>query len=785
MGQTVVNSKHVNIIAAEINARNNQIQAAIELLDSGDTVPFIARYRKEVTGGLDDTQLRLLEERLGYLRDMDDRRETIIKAIEEQGKMTDALMQAIMDAETKTRLEDLYLPYKKKRQTKAQMARLAGLEPLLQQIIASPTADVEALAVKFVQSEGDDEKLHVKDVAAALDGARQIALEDLSEDADLVQELRDWLWGQGVVIAKTMPGQETEQKAERFKDYFDFSEAVNKIPSHRMLALLRGRNEGVLSINIDHVEVLNEHMIIHPAMGKLVAHTGWDVEHSEWLNRTLELAWKAKLQLKLNLQLLSHLREQSDEAAIQIFNRNLKDLLLAAPAGGQVTLGLDPGYRTGVKTVVVDANGKLLDTAVIYPHAPQKQWEQAKQTLVKLCEKHTVKLIAIGNGTASRETDQLAAELLKQNKSIQAQKIMISEAGASVYSASELAAKEFPDLDVSYRGAVSIARRLQDPLAELVKIDPKAIGVGQYQHDVNQAQLSKALGDCVEDCVNKVGVDVNTASAPLLKYVAGVTDSVAQEIVNYRDANGSFTNRKQLLKVSRLGEKMFEQCAGFLRIRGGDQPLDQSAVHPEAYPLVENILEKLNAKIGQVIGQSSLLAQLNPNEFANDQFGLVTIKDVIEELKKPGRDPRGEFKTAAFDDEVHEIKDLKVGMRLEGVVTNVTAFGAFVDIGVHQDGLVHISELADQYVKDPADVVKAGQVIKVRVLEVDAQRKRISLSAKSGDGSYTRNTGKPTNNQQSQNKTQHRQNNVRNRQSSAQQGAFAGALADAFNKAKK
>ncbi|MEZ5472910.1 MAG: Tex family protein [Marinicella sp.] len=568
MGQTVINSKHVNIIAAEINARNNQIQAAIELLDSGDTVPFIARYRKEVTGGLDDTQLRLLEERLGYLRDMDDRRETIIKAIEEQGKMTDALMQAILDAETKTRLEDLYLPYKKKRQTKAQIARLAGLEPLLQQIVASPTADVEALAAKFVQSEGDDEKLHVKDVAAALDGARQIALEDLSEDADLVQELRDWLWGQGVVIAKVMAGQESDQKAERFKDYFDFSEAVNKIPSHRMLALLRGRNEGVLSINIDHAEVLNEQMFIHPAMGKLVAHTGWDVEHSEWLNRTLELAWKAKLQLKLNLQLLSHLREQSDEAAIQIFNRNLKDLLLAAPAGGQVTLGLDPGYRTGVKTVVVDANGKLLDTAVIYPHAPQKQWEQAKQTLVKLCEKHTVKLIAIGNGTASRETDQLAAELLKQNKSIQAQKIMISEAGASVYSASELAAKEFPDLDVSYRGAVSIARRLQDPLAELVKIDPKAIGVGQYQHDVNQAQLSKALGDCVEDCVNKVGVDVNTASAPLLKYVAGVTDSVAQEIVNYRDANGSFTNRKQLLKVSRLGEKMFEQCAGFLRIRG-------------------------------------------------------------------------------------------------------------------------------------------------------------------------------------------------------------------------
>jgi uncharacterized protein len=788
MSQTVVNSKHINTIAAEINAKNSQVQSAIELLDGGDTVPFIARYRKELTGGLDDTQLRQLEERLVYLRDMDDRRETIIKAIEEQGKLTDALKLSIMEAETKTRLEDLYLPYKKKRQTKAQKARLAGLEPLLQQIIASPNADVEVMAAEYIHSNGDDDTLHVKDVAEALEGARQIALEDLSEDADLIQELRDWLWGQGVVIAKVMSNMEADAKAARFKDYFEFSEAVNKIPSHRLLALLRGRNEGVLSINIDHADVLDDNMVIHPAMGRLVKHTGWDIEQSDWLKRTTELAWKAKLQLKLNLQLLSHLREQSDEAAIQIFNRNLKDLLLAAPAGGKVTLGLDPGFRTGVKTVVVDGNGKLLDTAVIYPHAPQKQWEQAKQTLVKLCEKHGVKLIAIGNGTASRETDQLAAELIKQNKTIQAQKIMVSEAGASVYSASALAAAEFPDLDVSFRGAVSIARRLQDPLAELVKIDPKAIGVGQYQHDVNQAQLSKALADCVEDCVNKVGVDVNTASAPLLKYVAGVSDSVAQEIVNYRDTHGSFTNRKQLLKVARLGDKMFEQCAGFLRIRGGDQPLDQSAVHPEAYPLVENMLVHMNSQIEQVIGQMGPLSQLNPSDFANDQYGITTIKDVIEELKKPGRDPRGEFKTATFDDQVHEIKDLEIGMRLEGVVTNVTAFGAFVDIGVHQDGLVHISELADQFVKDPSDVVKAGQVIQVRVLEVDAQRKRISLSAKSGDGSSAKPAGKPAEKpaQLKAKPNQGRQNKpTNNQQNSANQGAFAGALADAFNKAKK
>lgn len=770
-----INQQHVAIIAPEINAKNQQVQAAIELLNAGDTVPFIARYRKEVTGGLDDTQLRSLEERLGYLRDMDDRRVTIIKAIEEQGKLTDVLKAAIMSADSKTRLEDLYLPYKKKRKTKAQKARLAGLEPLLEALIREPAATPEVLAESYLNPEHE-----VNDVMAALDGARQIALENLGEDADLVQELRDWLWTDGVIVSKVMADKENSKEAERFKDYFEFSEPVNKIPSHRLLALLRGRNEGVLSLNIDHRSVLDESQVVHPAIGRLVVHTGWDIESSAWLKRTLELAWRAKLLLKLNLQLTAHLREQSDEAAIEVFNRNLKDLLLAAPAGDKVTLGLDPGFRTGVKTVVIDANGKLLDTAVIYPHAPQNQWEQAKQMVTKLCLKHGVNLIAIGNGTASRETDQMSAELLKQNKEIRAQKIMISEAGASVYSASELAAKEFPDLDVSYRGAVSIARRLQDPLAELVKIDPKAIGVGQYQHDVNQVQLSKALDNTVEDCVNAVGVDVNTASAPLLKYVAGITDSVANEIVNYRDEHGSFKNRKQLLKVKRLGAKMFEQCAGFLRIRGGDEPLDQSAVHPEAYPLVQNILKHLGKSITEVIGQSAALVGLNASEFATDQFGAATIKDVMDELKKPGRDPRGEFKTATFNDDVHKVSDLVEGMRLEGVVTNVTAFGAFVDIGVHQDGLVHISQLADQYVKDPADVVKTGQVLTVRVLEVDVARKRISLTAKSGHQS----SPAKKHDAKGQGHGRKPQRNKRNNQPQSNT-AFGGALADAFKNAKK
>ncbi len=760
---------HAQIIAQIINAQSQQVKAAIGLLDNGDTVPFISRYRKEVTGGLDDTQLRLMDEKLTYLRELDTRRETVMDVIKEQGKLTDELKQAIMTADTKTRLEDLYLPFKKKRQTKAQIARKAGLEPLLQELIEQPLTDVNSLAEKFVTDE-------VKTIDDALDGARQIALEDIAEDADLIQKLRDWLWENAFISSSLVKAK--EQEASKFKDYFEFSELIKKIPSHRMLAILRGRNEGLLSLKID---VNVEEGIQHPAVTKIIQHLRWDVDGSAWLKRTLQLAWVSKLHVRLSLQLTNQARIGADAEAINVFARNMKDVLLAAPAGGKATLGLDPGFRTGVKVVVVDKTGKLTDTAVIYPHAPQKQWDKSKHVLAALCMKHKVELISIGNGTASRETDQLAAELLQDFKDIKAQKIMVSEAGASIYSASAAAAKEFPGLDVSYRGSVSIARRLQDPLAELVKIEPKAIGVGQYQHDVNQVQLNKALGDTVEDCVNSVGVDVNMASPALLKYVAGISESVAQEIINYRDEHGRFDNRKQLLKVKRLGEKMFTQCAGFLRIRNGKQPLDASAVHPEAYPLVENIIKSLDCTIKDVIGKSSQLAGVNPRDFANDQFGLETVKDVIDELKKPGRDPRGEFKTATFDDTVHKISDLKKGMKLEGIVTNVTAFGAFVDIGVHQDGLVHISQLADAFVKDPSDVVKAGQILKVTVMEVDVARKRIALSAKTG--------AKPERKQpnKSQDKKNYGKKNTYNktpRHTGNSNHAF-GALADAFKKAKK
>jgi len=757
---------HATIIAQTINAKPQQVTAAIGLLDDGDTVPFISRYRKEVTGGLDDTQLRLLDEKLNYLRELDARRETVMGVIKEQGKLTDELKQALLSAETKTRLEDLYLPFKKKRQTKAQIARKNGLEPLLQDLIKQPNVDIDSLANEYITAE-------VKSTDEALDGARQIALEDISEDADLVQQLRDWQWDNALITSTVVKSKENE--AAKFKDYFEFSEMIKNIPSHRMLAILRGRNEGLLNLKID-VNVEDDAQ--HPAVTKMIQHLNWDVEKSAWLMRTIQLAWVAKLHVRLSLQLTNQAREGADTEAIKVFARNMKDVLLAAPAGGKATLGLDPGFRTGVKVVVVDKTGKLTDTAVIYPHAPQKQWDKSKHVLAALCMKHNIELISIGNGTASRETDQLAAELLKDFKQIKAQKIMVSEAGASVYSASETAAKEFPELDVSYRGSVSIARRLQDPLAELVKIEPKAIGVGQYQHDVNQVQLNKALGDTVEDCVNSVGVDVNTASPALLKYVAGISESVAQEIMNYRDENGRFNNRKQLLKVKRLGDKMFTQCAGFLRIRNGDQPLDQSAVHPEAYPLVENIVKSLNCKIEDVIGQSSLLSGINPRDFANDQFGIETIKDVLAELKKPGRDPRGEFKTATFDDSVHKITDLVEGMKLEGVVTNVTAFGAFVDIGVHQDGLVHISQLADVFVKDPSDVVKAGQILKVTVMEVDVARKRIALSAKTG----AKPESKPKFENKPQNKKRHSQQRPKRQQPS--NNPF-GSLADAFKNAKK
>ncbi len=762
---------HAQIIAQAINAQPQQVTAAIGLLDDGDTVPFISRYRKEVTGGLDDSQLRLLEEKLTYLRELDDRRLTVIDAIKEQGKLTDELKAAIMAAETKTRLEDLYLPFKKKRQTKAQIARKNGLEPLLEELIKNPTADINELAQKFLSDE-------VKTTDDALDGARQIALEDIAEDADLIQQLRDWLWDNALISSSLVKSKESE--AAKFKDYFDFAEKINKIPSHRMLAILRGRNEGLLSLKID---VAVEDGLQHPAVTKIIQHLNWDVDSSAWLKRTIQLAWIAKLHVRLSLQLTNQAREAADAEAIKVFTRNMKDILLAAPAGGKATLGLDPGFRTGVKVVVVDKTGKLTDTAVIYPHAPQKQWDKSKHVLAALCMKHAIELISIGNGTASRETDQLVAELLSDFKDIKAQKIMVSEAGASVYSASEAAAKEFPDLDVTYRGSVSIARRLQDPLAELVKIEPKAIGVGQYQHDVNQVQLNKALGDTVEDCVNSVGVDVNMASPALLKYVAGISESVAQEIINYRDENGRFDNRKQLLKVKRLGDKMFTQCAGFLRIRNGKQPLDASAVHPEAYPLVEQIVKSLDCKIQDVIGKSEKLSGINARDFANEQFGIETVKDVIAELKKPGRDPRGEFKTATFDDSVHKISDLKEGMKLEGIVTNVTAFGAFVDIGVHQDGLVHISQLADVYVKDPSDVVKAGQIIKVTVMEVDVARKRIALSAKTG--ARPERKGKVDDNRPQAKKSYSKKSYNKPRSNNNQANSPFGSLADAFKKAKK
>jgi uncharacterized protein len=768
---------HANIIAELINAKPQQVESAIGLLDSGDTVPFISRYRKEVTGGLDDTQLRTLDEKLLYLRELDDRRVAVLAIIKEQGQLSDELHSAIMSAQTKTRLEDLYLPYKKKRQTKAQIARKAGLEPLLQQLIAQPQADINELAKAFINAEV---KVNTSD--EALDGARQIALENIAEDADLIQDIRQWLWDNALIIATVVKSKEQESKLEaaKYSDYFDFSEKINKIPSHRMLAILRGRNAGFLSLKID---VVLEDDRQHPAVTKIIQRLKWDVENSAWLLRTIQLAWVAKLHVRLSLQLTNQAREHADTEAIHIFSRNMKDILLAAPAGDKTTLGLDPGFRTGVKAVVVDETGKLLDTAVIYPHPPQRQWDQAKHIVAQLITKHKVELISIGNGTASRETDQMVAEILKQNPALKTQKLMVSEAGASIYSASESAAKEFPDLDVSYRGSVSIARRLQDPLAELVKIEPKAIGVGQYQHDVNQTQLNKALTDTVEDCVNSVGVDVNTASVALLKYVAGISDSVAHEIINYRDAHGQFNNRRQLLKVKRLGEKMFTQCAGFLRISNGQQPLDRSAVHPEAYPLVENIVKSLNCTIHDVIGQSGKLAGINPLDFANDQYGLETIKDVIAELKKPGRDPRGEFKTATFDDAVHKISDLKEGMKLEGVVTNVTAFGAFVDIGVHQDGLVHISQLSDSFVKDPSDVVKAGQILKVTVMTVDVARKRIALSAKTG--------AKPEAKKPGDKKGGHQKNRSTNRRSQQRSGTNQGSnnpfssLADAFKNAKK
>ncbi|MBA1323192.1 Tex family protein [Pseudomonas plecoglossicida] len=714
-------------IAAELGVRPQQVEAAVALLDEGSTVPFIARYRKEVTGSLDDTQLRHLDERLRYLRELDDRRASILASIDEQGKLTPELAREIKLADTKTRLEDLYLPYKQKRRTKGQIALEAGLGELADGLFNDPQLTPESEAARFV-----DAGKGVADVKAALEGAKYILMERFAEDAGLLEKLRNFLKQEAVLSARLVPGKEEE--GAKFRDYFAHDELLRSAPSHRALAIFRGRNEGVLSAALKVGEELPG--TLHPCELMIGQHFG--VENrarpaDKWLGEVVRWTWKVKLYTHLETDLFGELREAAESEAINVFAHNLHDLLLAAPAGPRTTLGLDPGLRTGCKVAVVDATGKLLDTATVYPHVPRNDWDRTIAVLAALCAKHSVELIAIGNGTASRETDKLAAELIKKYPALKMTKVMVSEAGASVYSASELAAREFPDLDVSIRGAVSIARRLQDPLAELVKIDPKSIGVGQYQHDVSQLKLARGLDAVVEDCVNAVGVDVNTASVALLTRISGLNATLAQNIVAHRDANGPFATRAALKKVSRLGEKTFEQAAGFLRVMNGDNPLDASAVHPEAYPLVQRIAAGTDRDIRSLIGDSAFLKRLDPKNFTDETFGLPTVTDILQELDKPGRDPRPEFKTASFQDGVEELKDLEPGMILEGVVTNVTNFGAFVDIGVHQDGLVHISSLSEKFIKDPREAVKAGDVVKVKVMEVDIPRKRIALSMRMGD----------------------------------------------------
>lgn len=727
-------------LALELAAKPVQVAAAIALLDEGATVPFIARYRKEVTGGLDDVQLRLLEERLRYLRELESRRAAIIASIEEQGKMTPVLLDAITHAEDKTRLEDLYLPYKPKRRTKAQIAAEAGLTDLADALLNNPTLNPEEEAAKFIKpafTTDNGDNPGVPDTKAALDGARQILMERFSEDAELLQSLREYITEHGVVESKVIEGK--QDAGEKFADYFDYSETYSTIPSHRALALFRGRREEMLNVilRLDTEEEKPKWDAPHnPCEGRIASRFGVSNKGrpaDKWLADTVRWAWRVKVFMHLETELMTNLREKAEAEAINVFARNLKDLLLAAPAGPRSTMGLDPGLRTGVKVAIVDATGKVVATDTIYPHQPRNDWNGSLHTLSQLAEKHNVSLISIGNGTASRETDKLAQDLIKLRPELKLTKIVVSEAGASVYSASEFASKELPDLDVSLRGAVSIARRLQDPLAELVKIDPKSIGVGQYQHDVSQSQLARSLDAVVEDCVNAVGVDVNTASAPLLARVSGLNASVAQSIVSYRDMKGMFNSRAALREVPRLGEKTFEQAAGFLRVMNGENPLDASAVHPESYPLVEKILADIKKDVKSVLGQTSLLKGLSPAKYADEKFGVPTVTDILKELDKPGRDPRPEFTTATFKEGVEEIKDLRVDMILEGVVTNVAAFGAFVDIGVHQDGLVHISALSNSYVKDPYTVVKAGQVVKVKVLEVDEKRKRIALTMRLND----------------------------------------------------
>ncbi|RTY57186.1 MULTISPECIES: Tex family protein [Pantoea] len=711
-----------HIIASELQARAEQVEAAVRLLDEGNTVPFIARYRKEVTGGLDDTQLRQLETRLGYLRELEERRQSILKSINEQGKLTDELAGAINGTLSKTELEDLYLPYKPKRRTRGQIAIEAGLQPLAETLWQDASQDPEQLAVQYVDADKG-----VADVRAALDGARYILMERFAEDATLLAKVRDYLWKNAHLVSRVVEGK--EQEGAKFRDYFDHHEALNSVPSHRALAMLRGRNEGVLQLSLNADPQFDEPPRESYGETLIAEHLNLRLNGApadSWRKAVVSWTWRIKVMLHLETELMGTVRERAEDEAINVFARNLHDLLMAAPAGMRATMGLDPGLRTGVKVAVVDATGKLVATDTIYPHTGQAA--KAATVVAALCAKHQVELVAIGNGTASRETERFFLDVQKQYPHITAQKVIVSEAGASVYSASELAALEFPNLDVSLRGAVSIARRLQDPLAELVKIDPKSIGVGQYQHDVSQSLLAKKLDAVVEDCVNAVGVDLNTASVPLLARVAGLTRMMAQNIVSWRDENGRFQNRQQLLKVSRLGPKAFEQCAGFLRINHGDNPLDASTVHPEAYPVVERILAATEQALNDLMGNPSSLRNVKAVDFTDERFGLPTVTDIIKELEKPGRDPRPEFKTAQFAEGVETLNDLLPGMVLEGAVTNVTNFGAFVDIGVHQDGLVHISSLSDKFVEDPHQVVKAGDIVKVKVLDVDLPRKRIALT---------------------------------------------------------
>ncbi|PSW11802.1 RNA-binding transcriptional accessory protein [Photobacterium rosenbergii] len=770
------------MIANELNVRQEQVTAAITLLDDGNTVPFVARYRKEVTGGLDDTQLRNLESRLGYLRELEDRRQVIIKSITEQSKLTAELEAAIKDADSKTRLEDLYLPYKPKRRTKGQIAIEAGIEPLADSLWSDPGQTPEDSAAAYVDADKG-----FADTKAVLDGARAILMERFAEDAALLEKIRRHLLSQAELTSRVVEGK--EQEGAKFKDYFEYNEVFKNIPSHRALALFRGRNEGFLQISLNADPNQEEGVRGSYCEVMIADHLGVKLgtqAADTWRKQVISWAWRIKIAMHLETELMAALKEKAEEGAMQVFADNLKDLLMAAPAGPRVTLALDPGLRTGCKVAVVDATGKLLDTATIYPHTARARVAEAEATLLALLNKHSVDLIAIGNGTASRETDSFVASLLKDNN-LKIQSVMVSEAGASVYSASELAANEFPQLDVSLRGAVSIGRRLQDPLAELVKIDPKSIGVGQYQHDVSQSMLAKRLDAVVEDCVNAVGVDVNTASPALLTRVAGLNGTIAQNIVNYRDENGRFDSRTTLKKVARLGPKAFEQCAGFLRIMGGKNPLDSSAVHPESYAVVKNIAAANDKALDAIIGNTDFLRSIKAADYTDEKFGLPTVTDIISELDKPGRDPRPEFKTATFAEGVNEVKDLIPGMVLEGVITNVTNFGAFVDVGVHQDGLVHISALSDKFVSDPREVVKAGDIVKVKVMEVDLQRNRIGMSMRLNDepGQDNKPARKPQQNRPQGNQRNQQPRQRQDRQSGNGNSAMGGAFAAAFANAKK